>query len=167
MRVLTCTHTAPALLLSCSDEVEIQPQWPFISLGLGPLSREEGMWMDSSARLCSPLLPSPVDSSQQVRLCLRLQRGRHLLVVMYSHHPSPGGLPPLISTPRLVTGCSSRSESAGRRQHWLQTTQFNVLSIDSRLDSRRQNGDVCSIPKFSPDKQNEAQRFTRPEILNS
>ncbi|KAJ4941061.1 hypothetical protein JOQ06_027348, partial [Pogonophryne albipinna] len=29
------------------------------------LSREEGLWLDSSAPPCSPLLPSPVNSSQQ------------------------------------------------------------------------------------------------------
>lgn len=123
------------LALFCQTGVETQPQCPsFLSDSGRPQSREGEGGLDG--QLCSPLLPSPVDSSQQVKLCRRLHRGRHLLVVMFSHHPSPGGLPPLISTPRLVTCCRARSECTGRRQHWLQMAQLNVLSINSWLDSQ-------------------------------
>lgn len=46
-----------------------------------------------------------VDTSQQIKLCPGLWRGRCLLVLMFLHHPSPGGLPPLISTQRVVASC--------------------------------------------------------------
>lgn len=65
------------------------------------------------------LLPSGVDSCQRAGLCPRLQCGRFLLAVMYSHHPSPGGLPPLISMPRPVTNRSSDCESPAGQRLWL------------------------------------------------
>lgn len=105
MRVLAFTVS---LLLTCSVAVETQPQYAFISLGLRQALKQGGG--NLVGQLCSPLESILVSS---------LQCGRYLLVVMYSHYPSPGGLPPLISTPRLVTSCSSRSESTGGRQLWL------------------------------------------------
>lgn len=83
------------------------------------------------------LLPSGVDSCQPAGLCPRLQCGRFLLAVMYSHHPSPGGLPPLISMPRLVTNCSSDCDCAN--SSGFRWPRSFILSIDSPLEGRNRN----------------------------
>lgn len=110
------------------------PQF-FISPGRQQALQQRGPWSDRSA--FPPPRPPGVDSCQCAGLCPRLQCGRSLLAVMYSHHPSPGGLPPLISMPRPVTGCSSDcgcASSPGFR--WPRSF---VLSIDSPLEGCNRN----------------------------
>lgn len=102
------------VIFSLLDEAETSSVVLYFCHSGRLMSNNNGLEMDTSA--------FPVDSSQHVGLWLSLQHGRRLLVVIFSHHPSPGGLPPLISMPSLVTSCFSRSEGTDLCWQWQSMT---------------------------------------------
>lgn len=116
--------------------------WPFSAVSVAqPHSfsfvLDAGRPLSSGDSGQTGLLPSGVDSCQRAGLCPRLRCGRFLLAVMHSHHPSPGGLPPLISMPKPVTSCSSDCDCASSSGfRWPRSL---VLSIDSPLEGRHRN----------------------------